>query len=144
MSHICKHFAIHELVPKSIFKKLGEKAWELLDERYLITLDRLRKRYGKMYMNNYKWGGNKQWQGLRTPDSPDYSETSQHTFGRAGDPKFANVTSEQVRQDMKDHPEWECFEFITSIELNISWFHFDTRNCIPVKAFNGPLKRGAL
>ena len=51
----CNHFAIHELVPRNIFKDRGEKAWELLDDRLLITLDRLRERYGPMTVNNSYW-----------------------------------------------------------------------------------------
>jgi len=52
----CEHFSIHELVPPHVFHKRGEKAWELLDERLLITLDKLRQRYGRMTVNNYYWG----------------------------------------------------------------------------------------
>lgn len=135
MIYKCKHFAIHELVPKAIFERRGEKAWELLDDRFLITLDRLRERYGRMQMNTYHWGGSDQWRGLRTSDSPYYSKTSQHSFGRAGDPIFADVTAEQVRQDALANPDDECFEHIGSIELGTSWFHFDTRNCNRIKTY---------
>ena len=79
----CEYFAIHELVPPKVFQEWGEKAWELLDERLLITLDRLRRRYGPMTVNNYYWGKEREWSGLRTKDSPFYSRYSQHTFGRA-------------------------------------------------------------
>ena len=37
----CENFSIHELVPPNVFYNRGEKAWELLDERLLITLDSL-------------------------------------------------------------------------------------------------------
>jgi len=131
----CEHFAIHELVPKHIYEKRGEKAWELLNPLMLITLDRLRERYGSMRMNNYHWGKDDQWRGLRTPDSKYYSETSKHSQGNAADPIFSKVTAEQVRQDMEDHPDWDCFEFITEIELGISWFHFACSNCVPIKKY---------
>jgi hypothetical protein len=48
----CNHFSVHELVPRSVFEKRGERAWQLLDERLLITLDRLRERYGSTTVNN--------------------------------------------------------------------------------------------
>ena len=131
----CRHFALHEVVPQAMIDKRGVKAWELLDERMLITLDRLRDRYGKMRMNDYHWGGSDQYRGLRTPESADYSDTSQHAFGRAADPIFMGVTAEQVRQDLIADPTAKCFEFITSIELGVSWFHFDVRNCTPVKKY---------
>lgn len=133
--YTCKHFAIHELVPRAVYNDRGEKAWELLDDRLLITLDRLRERYGKMKMNDYFWGGSNQWRGLRTPDSPYYSKYSQHTFGRAGDPIFQEVTAEKVRQDLRDNPDDPCFEYIQSVELGVSWFHFDVRNCIRIKTY---------
>lgn len=133
--YICKHFEIHELVPREVYDIRGDKAWELLDDRFLITLDRLRERYGKMKMNDYIWGGGNQWRGLRTPDSPYFSQYSQHTFGRAGDPIFAEVTAEQVRTDLLANPDDECFEHIMSVELGVSWFHFDVRNCDRVKTY---------
>lgn len=91
----CEHFSIHELVPPHVFHKRGEKAWELLDERLLITLDRLRSRYGQMTINNYHWGKDREWSGLRTSDSPYYSALSQHSFGRAADCLFAKKSAEK-------------------------------------------------
>ena len=131
----CKHFEIHELVPKAIFEARGEKAWELLDERMLITLDRLRERYGAMYMNNYFWGGDDQWRGLRTPDSPYYSPTSQHSYGRGADPLFKHVSADKVRHDIDLEPDDLTFEFISSYELDVAWFHFDVRNCDRIKTY---------
>lgn len=132
----CRHFEIHELVPPAVFNRRGEKAWELLDVRALITLDRLRDRYGRMTVNNWKWGGEREWSGLRTPDSPYFSPFSQHTFGRAFDVLFASHTAEEVRQQIlgdKNHPD---FEFINSLELGVSWLHFDVRNSERIKAFH--------
>lgn len=103
--YTCKHLAIHEVVPRNVFHRHGEKAWELLDQRFLITLDRLRERYGSMTVNNWYWGKEREWSGLRTKDSPYYGDYSQHTFGRAADCLFKNDTAEQVRQDMLANPD---------------------------------------
>ena len=131
----CKHFIIEELVDPDTFAKRGDKAWELLDDRLLITLDRLRERYGKMTVNNWKWGGDRQWSGLRTKDSPWFSTYSQHSFGRAADCLFNDYTAEQIRQDIMQDPDHEDFEFINSLEDNVGWFHFDVRNCNRIKVF---------
>ncbi|MCW9013737.1 MAG: hypothetical protein OQL06_08130 [Gammaproteobacteria bacterium] len=131
----CTHFAIHELVPPEVFYSRGEKAWELLDERLLISLDRLRERYGSMTVNNYHWGKAREWSGLRTSDSPYYSHFSQHSFGRAADCLFKHKTAEQVRQDILAHPDDAAFELIGSIELGVSWLHFDVRNCERIKTY---------
>lgn len=131
----CKHFSIHELVPPNVFNDRKEKAWELLDERLLITLDKLRERYGSITVNNYYWGKEREWSGLRTPDSPYYSPFSQHTFGRAADCLFANKSAEEVRQEILASPSDPDFELIGSVELGVSWLHFDVRNCERIKTY---------
>jgi len=130
----CKHFAIHELVPPQVYEERGELAWELLDDRMLKAADNCRARFGKMTINNYFWGGKREWSGLRTPDSPFYSKYSQHTFGRAFDAIFANVSSEHVRKEILTHPQ--LFPYLNSIELNVSWLHGDTRNCERIKTYS--------
>ena len=133
----CENFAIHELVPPKVYQKRGEKAWELLDPRLLITLDRLRERYGPIRVNDYGYRnpGNRQWSWLRTPGSPHFSPTSQHTFGRAADCLFSDVEVEQVRKDILANPDDHAFKLINSIELDVSWLHVDVRNCERIKAF---------
>lgn len=76
-----------------------------MDERLLITLDRLRERYGSMTVNNWYWGKDREWSGLRTRGSPYFSDFSQHTFGRAADCLFRNHTAEQVGQDILANPD---------------------------------------
>ncbi len=124
----CKHFAIHELLPPHLFNQMGEKGWKLLDPRMLWTLDQLRDRYGSMTVNSYYWGGKREWSGLRTPNSPYYSETSGHTTGTAADVLFARHRSQKVRDDIFENPDDKAFKFITELELGISWFHFSVRN----------------
>lgn len=131
----CKHFKIHELVPPRIFEQYESKAWMFLDERMLITLDRLRARYGPITVNNYFWGGEREWSGLRTPDSPFYSPGSQHTFGRAADCLFSMTTADKVRTDILADQDGDTYKLITAIEMGVSWLHFDTRNCERIKCF---------
>jgi len=137
----CKHFIIQELVSPGTFQKRGEKAWQLLDDGMLMTLDRLRDKYGKMTVNNWKWGGDREWSCLRTADSPWFSTYSQHSFGRAADIIFADVTAESVRQDILANPDEFAFEFINSFEENTSWLHFDVRNCDRVLTYPIPMKK---
>lgn len=133
--YTCDHFTIRELVPPIIHKARGYYSWELLDERMLRTLDRLRARYGPITVNDWHWGGVRQWSGLRTPQSPSYSPTSQHTFGRAADCLFFDVTPDEVRRDMLADPDHPDFALIGSIELDTSWLHFDVRNCDRIKTY---------
>ena len=131
----CKHFIIEELVSSQTFKDRGDKAWQLLDDRILITLDRLREKYGSMTVNNWKWGGDREWSGLRTAESSYFSKYSQHSFGRAVDVIFKDVTAEEVRQEFLANKDDEAFEFINSTELGVSWLHIDCRNVERIFSF---------
>tara|TARA_R110000868_G_scaffold36278_16_gene128896 strand:+ start:313 stop:726 length:414 start_codon:yes stop_codon:yes gene_type:complete len=133
--YTCKHFIIQELVPEHVLNDRGiHKPWELLDPRALITLDALRDKFGSCTVNNWKWGGNREWSGLRTEQSPYGTQYSQHRFGRAFDCIFADHTAEEVRTYVMANPEE--FPHIGAIELGTSWFHFDCRNCNGIMAFN--------
>lgn len=136
MTYRCKHFAIHELVPPQVYRDRGDAAWQLLDERLLRTLDALRERYGQMFVNNYEFGGEREWSGLRTADSPYYSPYSQHSFGRAADCLFSQVTVDQVRNEIMANPSASDFILIGSVELGVSWLHFDVRNCDRIMTYH--------
>ena len=131
--YICDHFFIHELVPRHVYAERGAKAWELLDDRMLRLIDRLREKFGKMTINNWYWGGDREWSGLRTAGSPFYSPYSQHSFGRAFDAIFDEVGIETVRQYILNNPDE--FPELMSLELDVSWLHGDVRNCVRIKAF---------
>jgi len=123
-----KFFAIHELVPPHIFEKYGEKAWKFIDSRLIESIDALKEHFnlGTMTINNYYWGGDRRWSGLRTPKSPYYSETSQHSLGNAIDAVFSHYSAAEVRNYIIDNPH--KFPHIKGMELEVSWLHIDTRN----------------
>ncbi len=129
-----KHFATRELVPPQVYNVRGEKSLQLLDDRALITIDQLREDYGPAVINNWsfwkpnKWYGDiRKWSGLRIKGCPYGSQFSQHRYGRAFDMLFKNATAEDVRSGILANPE--NYPYITSLELGVSWLHFDTRNC---------------
>lgn len=136
----CKYFKIYELVPKAVYEARGEKAWQLLDENILRTIDKLREKYGRITINDWKWGGKNQWRGLRTADSKYFSQYSQHTFGRAMDLIFNDITAEDVRQDILRDLNSELYKYITSFEEGTSWLHIDTRNCDRILTYPIPIK----
>jgi len=127
--YIPKHFKPQEFVPPSVYNDRGDKSLQLIDDRILRIADYLRERYGSTTINNWCWGGNRQWSGLRTPDSPYYSMYSQHTMGRAVDCIFKGISAEEVREDIKKS------DILTDLTLNsvtledgVSWLHIDVRN----------------
>lgn len=150
MSYKCEHFKIHELVPPQVFKDRGEKAWELMDVKLLRTIDALREEFGSATINNYEWGGDREWSGLRTSDSPWFSAYSQHTFGRAADLIFKEVAAHEVRALIKQISgvsfqgcdyikEFDNKRIIAAhihgLEEGISWVHIDVRNYDGLKIF---------
>lgn len=128
---ISKNFCLDEYIPKELYKKYESKPQRLiamLDSR-LIQIDQfLRTRFGSTTINNWYTGGNRNWSGIRTPDSSYYSFTSQHSWGRASDKVYKNVTAEEVRRDIIMN--WKNIYQplgLTTIEANVSWLHSDCR-----------------
>ena len=70
--YIPRHFSIEEFVPPHVYQERGERAWQLLDERMLITCDQMREAFGPMIINTWhskklqKYFGYRQYSGLRT------------------------------------------------------------------------------
>jgi len=128
--YIPKHFKAHELVPKEIYEKWGIRSFMFMDDRLLKLCDALREEFGPATINNYMWKGDRVASGLRTPDSPHYSPTSQHSYGRAVDILFRNISAEDVRECIKNDPKAWCVNGINSITLEdgVSWCHIDIRN----------------
>ena len=123
-----KYFKVHELVPKKMYEKYGEKAWRYVDARLIETIDKLKEHFnlGTMTINNYFWNGDREWSGIRTPDSPNYSYGSQHSFANAFDIVFSHYSAEEVRNYIIDNPHE--FQYIKGMELEVSWLHIDVRN----------------
>lgn len=146
--YIPKYFGIKELVSSAIYHRMkhhGASIFRLFDPRILITADRIRVHFcgpnkpgdDSMIVNDWAWGGRFQMRGFRHPTvdiseglilNKDLSMTSQHCFGRAIDYNFRKTTAEEVIEDIQKHPNAERYEFITGIELGVTWCHNDTRN----------------
>ena len=146
-------FSIEELVPPSIYERRGERAWQLLDERMLVTIDQLRMRFGPMAINTWHSEKLQKAYGLRTQSglrTLEFYQTyygdkglekylgslSQHKYGRAFDCLFedypdTDVVRSLVRQDRTQFPH------LAAMETDISWFHGDVRNCQPIMEFPG-------
>ena len=118
---------LDEYIPKDLYSRLEKRPHiliGLLDKRLIHADQLLRNHFGPVTINNWWYGGERNWSGIRTPDSPYYSDTSQHPFGRASDKIFKNVTAQEVRNYIKGMYEELG---ITCIEENVSWVHSDTR-----------------
>lgn len=124
---LSSNFYLDEYIPEGLYRELENKTHILIglvDKRLIAADQKLRKVFGPITINNWATGGNRNWSGIRTHDSPYYSRTSQHSWGRASDKIFSNVTPEEVRAYIKIN--WRRLG-ITCIEENVSWVHSDVR-----------------
>ena len=126
-----RYFILQEFIPRSLFQQHAheqDKLWGCMDGRVLWTADAIRKRFGKMIMNTWFFGGIHQERGVRLFGTETGAPLSQHKFGRAGDMVPIEVTAEEIRKDILTHPGRQEYQYIRCIEEGTSWFHFDVRN----------------
>lgn len=130
--YIPEYFKLYEVLPKEFYDATypvyGDKLWLMFDDRGLRTLDAIRIAYGPIVLNNWFFGGNNQLRGWRPMQCKTGAKISQHKFGRGFDFKPVNCTVETIREDCKTNPWEKCFQLITCIEDDVSWFHMDFRN----------------
>lgn len=151
MMYTPKHFIIQELVPPEVYRERGERAWEILDPKMLMTIDAMRERFGPMIINTWHSTrliggyGMRKHSGLRTMSyfvdmhgekagrEKYLSSFSQHKYGRGFDAVFRDYKAEEVRKHVLASPG--AFPYLTAIEDDVSWFHGDVRNTQGIKVF---------
>jgi len=135
---LTKNLWLHEYIPEQLYKQYCEfkphYLFGLIDRR-ILTIDQfMRYRYGPVFINTWKDENDiadindRNWSGIRTPDSSYYSFTSQHSFGRASDKIFLNMTANEVREDIiKNYDLLYKPLGLTAIEDGVNWIHSDVR-----------------
>lgn len=121
------NFWLDEYIPKHLYEQFWQRSHiliGLLDRRLVMADQLLRDEFGPVTINNWWYGGNRNWSGIRTIESPYYSQTSQHSWGRASDKIFKEVSADEVRTYIKGLYEELG---ITCIEEGVSWVHSDVR-----------------
>lgn len=133
MGNITKNIKIEEIIPQATYKKLGDRSIILMDMRIILTKQFIRDRFGvPLRINSWHINGNRNWSGLRTPDSPYYNEFSQHSYGRAIDSIPIVVNSEDIVNEIREDIIVNYDRLykplgVGAIELDVSWLHIDTR-----------------
>ena len=141
-----KYFKLHELVDKETYENNPEwKIWRGLDERLLRVIDILREEIGvSITINNWFWGKDRQWSGLRNSSSPWYSTWSCHSYGRAVDMIFKGIPAVEVRKKIKELMQQGKFDgIVDSLTLEetvsyrdngtspLTWVHLSVMNNKP-------------
>ena len=128
MIYVPKWFALNELIPKSAVETIPpSKAWFIFDNRLLLVADYLRRDYGRMIVNDWKWGGKNQYRGWRPFNTEIGASLSQHKFGRALDIIPQDASVDEIRNDIINRKR-PYMEIIKGIEMEVNWLHIDTRN----------------
>ena len=129
MFYKCKHFQISELVDKATYNKLGEQAWMLFNPTALIALDGIREYFGSaVYVNDWSSSGVFQFRGFRSMTCNTGATYSQHRFGNAFDCDVKGLSANSARKQIVDDMDSPLLEFITCLESDVNWVHFDCRN----------------
>jgi len=124
------NFVVQEFVPKAMYQRRGNASIEYMDQRIIAAADLLRDNLRSLghdngfTINNWHLNGARQYSGLRTADSKDFSQTSQHTFGRALDIITATPLAFIHAHIIDNHTIYSNIRFI---EVDINWLHIDCR-----------------
>lgn len=135
--YVCKHFIIEELVPEEFYNTIMalplhpnmayKLMWSMFDERLLRSFDWIKEEYSPdnpVTINNWKWGGKRNWSCLRTEGSKWYSEGSMHSICEAGDMVFEHITAQQIRDDVIKRTDVP----FTRMEGGVNWLHVDVKH----------------
>lgn len=120
---------VQAFVPPEVYSVYKEKSIWFVDWRVLWTTDALADYFGAVVTaNTWYQKGTLQYRGFRPPACATGATLSQHRYGRALDCDVAGMTAVAVREEILAHPSAAAFRFITTIEDDVKWLHFDVRN----------------
>lgn len=119
------NFWLEEFVSKAIYKKWGDASIWFIDPRLPLLFQFIRDRHGSVTVNNWKWGGDRNYSGFREPTCKVGAKLSQHRFGRAGDGLVNNL--DEVWEDIEKNFDLYKKYGLTTIEKNVTWLHGDMR-----------------
>lgn len=127
-----KYFDLHEVVPRSILDRWGSRAKEFLSPTLPDGIDFIREFFDTpMLINNWYWGGDLQYRGLRPFNSSVGASMSQHKFGRAVDFNLTGYTPDEIRAIIIENKDKFLAKGWTTLESGVyapTWVHIDMRN----------------
>ena len=136
MGKATKHFNTEELVSEQVFDVIGDDAIKLFDPKALETLEAIREILDvPLICNNWKSGGTRDDCGYRDKLCTIGASKSAHKEGKAFDLISTKMTAQEMRDIITKNQD--KLPYNIRIEDNISWLHFDTRDCnVKIYLFN--------
>lgn len=134
-----RNFEIQELVCPDVYRRDGEAAFRYFRPVALDFIDWFRDEIGRpVYVNNWKWGGDKTQRGLRCNlcklvSSKKSLYVSGHILGCAFDFNVKGMTPDEVRTWLEQNihrffekfPEYKAKCRLESKEFAPTWVHID-------------------
>ena len=142
MQYRPQFFKLYELVCPDVYSKLGEMAWQLLDEKATVTVDWIRRTLDKeITINNWHDGGDFSQRGLRciqcqiVKDACLHGDVyvSAHILGRAFDFDVKGMTADDVRVWLALNKE--KLPYPIRLERDTVWCHLDTEQVGDIKVY---------
>jgi len=139
-----KDFIEQEFVSKSLYKKEGECAIDHVHPLIIAFAQEIKddlsdhyKQDVKIKINDWKWGGGRNYSGYREPECTVGGRRSQHRYGRGLDfiAYYKNkhttiwIDADEVREYILNHQE-KYRQFITRMESGLdapTWTHVDRK-----------------
>ena len=132
-----RHFAIYELVDPITHTIYGDRAWMFFQDDTIQMLDDLwdfvKDWLGKsptIWINDWEWGGQYQWSGLRTIYCKEGADRSIHRLADAFDLKIDGLKDyEALRKEIIFNQNHPLLRRIMRIEADTAtWLHIDRAN----------------
>jgi hypothetical protein len=127
---VSKNFELREFIPEDMWKRLGESAIWLIDEKIIKVAQKIRDHFqAPIYINTWMYRGKGrrfQWRGFRPSAYTKCAYFSQHKLGKAIDFNVEGLTDKEVQE--------ECIQYSNSLgirgieEGTPTWTHVDVRN----------------
>ena len=123
---LSKNFELREFVPKEIFNNWGTRALRFIDPKLPIIAQGVKEYFnGRLVtINNWAYGGSRNYSGFRPYDCLVGAKQSQHKSGRAIDLIVKGIKSEDVYKEIIDSQQYFVTLGVTAIEENTNgWTH---------------------
>lgn len=128
MEHLpeIRHFKVEEFVSSHVYWTFGPRSIIVMDWRIIKTVVSLREVFDRpVTINDWVFGGNREYSGFREPNCSIGVTFSQHRFGRAIDCLIKNTLADEVRRYVVNHRRH--FPYVTAMEDGVPWVHLDCR-----------------
>lgn len=133
-----ENFRIEEVVSSNLHQLLGDNAWSLFNQEFLVDVDQfvsdIKKDLGckSVVINDWLWNGPYTQSGFREANSTTGGKKSQHRQGNAFDLKFVGVTIDEALDYLIEHKDrypsikrYELLEYTRSNNKYGGWLHLD-------------------